>query len=338
MFIGIIEVKLLLRRFSFAVSNTCSSVVPCILQFPECDSAHGYLNYLNLEGSTKIEDMGNISDNCKVTSVIVQFTSLLPPLLIYKCTSGASNTITLRPTFLPSRSIKGVEAVAFFETVVKLFQTLPTPTRPPNVGITPSPSKTFTLSQPTSELKSASGVTPALDCTSSELNQISWYFNLKGSIIDGTFVAIGTLYPPKSGSGSSSSTSTPTSTPSGTPGSLPSKATIHAIQSGSTVGGLLSTGTWSTQTLTTFTIGCTSSSFTMTSSKGSCGVSSGTFSCGSEVTLTTFSAVTSGSSLPLASGGSMSFTSDSTPSGSTVFSIFTGMSHSEGYTLSIVST
>ncbi|KAF8995125.1 ribonuclease [Cyathus striatus] len=237
---------------------------------------------------------------------------------------------TLRPTCLPSGSVKGAEAVAFFETVVKLFQTLPTFTWLSNAGITPSSSKTFTLSH--------------------ALNQISWYFNLKGSIIDGTFVAIdapkagscpssGIKYPPKSGSGSSSSTSTPTSTPSGyTPGSLPSKATIHAIQSGSTVGGLLSAGTWSTQTLATFTISGTSSSFTMTSSKGNCGVSSGTFSCGSGVTLTTFSAVTSGSNLFLASGGSTSFTSDGTPSGSTVFSVFTGTSHSEDYTLSIVST
>ncbi|KAF9003628.1 ribonuclease T2-like protein, partial [Cyathus striatus] len=84
------------------------------------------------------------------------------------------------------------QAVAFFKTVVKLFQTLPTPTRLPNAGITPSPSKTFTLSQLMSALKLASGVTPALDCTLNMLNQISWYFNLKGSIIDGTFVAIGT--------------------------------------------------------------------------------------------------------------------------------------------------
>ncbi|KAF8991149.1 hypothetical protein BDQ17DRAFT_1333056 [Cyathus striatus] len=105
-------------------------------------------------------------------------------------------------------------ALAFFETVVKLFQTLPTFTWLLNAGITPLSSKTFTLSQLTSALKSASGVTPSLDCSSGALNQISWYFNLKGSIIDGTFVAIdapesgscpssGNKYPPKSGSGSS---------------------------------------------------------------------------------------------------------------------------------------
>ena len=34
-------------------------------------------------------------------------------------------------------------------------------------------------------------MTPALDCDGSSLSQISWYFNLKGSVIDGQFVPIG---------------------------------------------------------------------------------------------------------------------------------------------------
>jgi len=32
-----------------------------------------------------------------------------------------------------------------------------------------------------------------LDCTSDALNGISWYFNLKGSATDGTFIAISEL-------------------------------------------------------------------------------------------------------------------------------------------------
>jgi len=113
---------------------------------------------------------------------------------------------------------------------------------------------------------------------------------------------------------------------------LPAKATINAIHSGSHLGGLLSLGTWSTQTPATFTISGTASGFTMTSSKGSCGVSGGAFSCGSGVS-STFSAVSSGGSLLLASGGSTNFASDGTPSGSTVFQVFTGSSHSQAYTL-----
>ena len=36
------------------------------------------------------------------------------------------------------------------------------------------------------------GFMPALDCKDSgALNQVEWYFNLKGSVIDGTFVLIG---------------------------------------------------------------------------------------------------------------------------------------------------
>ncbi|RDB28497.1 Ribonuclease Le2 [Hypsizygus marmoreus] len=252
---------------------------------------------------------------------------------------------TLETKCLPSGSAKGAEAVAYFQAVVKLFKSLPTYTWLANAGITPSTSKTYTLSTLTSALKSASGgYTPALDCTSSTLNAISWYFNLKGSAIDGTFVPItapksgscpssGIKYPPKSGTPTSTSTS-PTGT--STPGSLPTKATIKALRSGSLVGGLLSAGTWSTQTLATYTISGSASSFTMISSKGNCGVSGGAFSCGSGVSLTSFSANTSGSNLLLASGGSSSFTSDGTPSGTTVYTVYTGSSRSQDYTLVIV--
>jgi ribonuclease T2 len=94
----------------------------------------------------------------------------------------------------------------------------------------------------------------------------------------------------------------------------------------------------------------------MTSSKGDCGVSGGEFSCGSGVKSTTFSAVSiqaqvhvfykhsqydpyqvsSGGALILTSGGSTSWSSDGVPSGQTVFDVFTGSSHSQGYTLEIV--
>lgn len=250
---------------------------------------------------------------------------------------------TLEPSCLPSGSVRGAEAVAFFQTVVKLFQTLPTYTWLANAGITPSTTQTHTLAQLTSALKAQSGFTPALDCTSGTLSQIEWYFNLKGSVIDGTFVPInapvagscpstGIKYPPKSGT--PTTTTTPPTSTTGAPGSLPTKATIHA----SSVGGLLSLGTWSTQTLATFTLSGTTSSFTMTSSKGNCGVSGGSFACGSGVSLTSFSAVSSGGNLLLASGGSTAFTSDGVPSGSTVFTVFTGSAHAQDYTLSIVSS
>jgi ribonuclease T2 len=116
---------------------------------------------------------------------------------------------TLRTTCLPSGSPKGAEAVAFFNTVVRLFKTLPTYQWLSSQGITPSTSKTYSLSTLQSALKTASGgYTPGLDCASGNLNGISWYFNLRGSIVDGTFVPIsapvagscpssGIKYPPK---------------------------------------------------------------------------------------------------------------------------------------------
>ncbi|EIW64001.1 ribonuclease T2 [Trametes versicolor FP-101664 SS1] len=250
---------------------------------------------------------------------------------------------TLETKCLPSGSPKGAEAVAFFQQVVKLFKTLPTFDFLSAAGITPSTSKTFTLATLTAALKAATGVTPALNCDGTAINEIEWYFNVKGSLFDGVFVPIdapskgscassGLKYPPKTGG--TTTTTSGGSTPTGGSGGLPSTGTIHA----STTGGLLTGGTWSTQTLATYHFSGTTSSFTMTTSKGSCGVSGGTLTCGSGVSATTFSAVSSGGSLLLASSGSTSFSSDATPSGSTQETVFTGSSHSKSYTLSIVSS
>lgn len=258
---------------------------------------------------------------------------------------------TLHTSCLPSGNAKGAEAVAFFQTVVKLFKSLPTYDWLAAEGITPSSSQTFTLSQITSALKSQSGVTPALDCDGKNLNQISWYFHLKGSVIDGKFVAIdapeagscastGLKYPPKSGTPvSSTPSSSSTSTPTSAPGDLPSKATISVLTSSGAVGGLLSAGTWSVQTLGTYTISGTSSSFTLTSSKGKCAVQSSSLVCGSSVsTASTFSAVTSGSDLLVAFSGSTAFSSSAVPSGSTQQTLVTGNGQSQHVTLALVST
>ncbi|KAI0322988.1 base non-specific acid ribonuclease [Amylostereum chailletii] len=96
---------------------------------------------------------------------------------------------TLEPSCLPDGSPEGAEAVAFFQTVVKLFKSLPTYEWLSKAGITPG-SGEHDLSDVVAALKSASGVTPALDCSSGALNQISYYYNLKGSVIDGDFELI----------------------------------------------------------------------------------------------------------------------------------------------------
>ncbi|KAJ7698495.1 RNase Gf29 [Mycena olivaceomarginata] len=244
-------------------------------------------------------------------------------------------------------SPKGAEAVAFFETVVRLFQTLPTYEWLANQGITPSSSTTHTLASLTAAIKAEYGFTPSFDCDGSDLSGASYYFHLIGSVIDGTFVPINA---PESGSCGSTGikyltkTGSPVTTTggsTGTPIPLPATAFIEA----STGGGLLTLGTWSTQTLATMHLTGTSNSFTMVSSKGitlaltgNCGVSGGELTCGSGVSLGTFTAVQSGSQLLLASGGSTAFSSDGVPSGSTVFTVFTGSSHANAYTLAIVTT
>ncbi|KAJ7250189.1 ribonuclease T2-like protein [Mycena haematopus] len=97
---------------------------------------------------------------------------------------------TLNPTCLPADSPTGAEAVAFFTTVTGLFKTLPTYTWLANQGITPSATTTHTLASLTSALKAESGFLPALDCQGTALDSVSWYFNVQGSLIDGTFVPI----------------------------------------------------------------------------------------------------------------------------------------------------
>ncbi|KAF7364033.1 RNase Gf29 [Mycena sanguinolenta] len=92
---------------------------------------------------------------------------------------------TLKPTCLPEDSPRGAEAVAFFTTV-----TLPTYTWLANQGITPSSSETYSLDSLNSALKSESGFYPVLDCQGRNIDSISWYFHLKGSVIDGDFVPI----------------------------------------------------------------------------------------------------------------------------------------------------
>jgi ribonuclease T2 len=88
-------------------------------------------------------------------------------------------------------SVSFAKAVAYFQTIIQLFQTLPTYTWLANAGITPSRDQTYTLSEILSALKQGSGgYTPAVGCSHGKLDAISWYYNLKGSLLDGGFVPI----------------------------------------------------------------------------------------------------------------------------------------------------
>ncbi|KAF7321189.1 Aspartic protease [Mycena chlorophos] len=128
------------------------------------------------------------------------------------------------------------------------------------------------------------------------------------------------------------SSTTSTSPPTGT--GLPSTGYLES----SSGGGLLTLGTWSTQTLATMHFSGSASSFTFVSSKGDCGIDdTGLFACGPDVTSTTFSAVSSGSDLLLVGAGSISFSSDGVPSGETVYPVYANADHANVYTINIVS-
>jgi hypothetical protein len=75
-------------------------------------------------------------------------------------------------------------------------------------------------------------------------------------------------------------------------GTVPARSHLNAIKSGGQqIGALLSAGTLSVQTPATYTATTSGSGFTLTTSKGNCGISGGQFTCGSGVTATVFGSV-----------------------------------------------
>ncbi|KAJ4398504.1 Ribonuclease T2 precursor (RNase T2) [Didymella pomorum] len=82
------------------------------------------------------------------------------------------------------------ELIDFLNTTITLFKDLPTYQWLANAGITPSSSKTYTNTAITSALKAKFGATPILTCTSGELNQIQYAFNVRGSVAHGNFVPV----------------------------------------------------------------------------------------------------------------------------------------------------
>lgn len=92
----------------------------------------------------------------------------MPPLLtIFKHEWASHGTCysTLKPSCLPRGSPRGTEAVLFFQRVVELYKQLPTYDWLAQKGITPSQTRTHTLSEVLDALKEASGVRCMLSCS-----------------------------------------------------------------------------------------------------------------------------------------------------------------------------
>ncbi|KAH7101326.1 ribonuclease T2 [Auriculariales sp. MPI-PUGE-AT-0066] len=133
---------------------------------------------------------------------------------------------------------------------------------------------------------------------------------------------------------------TPTSTEtggSGEPTQAPSSFTIIVRQSnGDAAGGLLSSGTWSTQTLATYRAATSGEGFTLTTSKGACAVDNDELSCAGGNDGAVFTALAGeDGSLLLAFEGSTTFSSDAVPNGSVQESVFVGGGRKEQFELAL---
>ncbi|KAF2500074.1 ribonuclease M [Lophium mytilinum] len=241
------------------------------------------------------------------------------------------------------------EAADFFEKTVALFKTLPSYTWLKAAGIVPSSTATYTSAAIQAALgKNRNGVQVTLGCKNGELNEIWYHYNVKGSVQTGDFEAAapdgskstcpttGVKYLPKSGSGGSPTTTfvtgTKTSTvaPTSTGGAFSGKGYLNVSTGGTATGCLISAGTWYTSgTCATYTAATSGSGFTLTTSKGKCGIVSGAFTCGSSVSSATVFTASSGS---LAASGSTTFYADAVASGSTQETVYTS-SHSTSLTI-----
>lgn len=81
------------------------------------------------------------------------------------------------------------EVVAFFEQVVRIFQTLPTFDYLAAAGIFPTTEKTYTNAEIMEALRRPRGVNATLECDDdNQLYEVYYTFNVKGSVAGGIFV------------------------------------------------------------------------------------------------------------------------------------------------------
>lgn len=165
----------------------------------------------------------------------------------------------------------------FYQTVVDLWQTLPTYRFLTDAGITPSADKTWTLSEWESAIgDNFDGKTVYLGCDKNNAVTEIWYFySLTGSVANGVFQPADSIssstckdgfkWIPKSQSGSDSGSGGDSGS-----GSSSYQATLSLETQD---GCLISDGTWyATGTCATYTIKSTIGGVSLTSSKGPCNI------------------------------------------------------------------
>ncbi|KAB8299782.1 hypothetical protein EYC80_000034 [Monilinia laxa] len=337
-------------------TNTCCFNTPggqlVQTQFWDANPATGPSNSWTIHGLWPDHCDGTYDSNCdssreypSITNILTAAgeTSLLSYMNTYWVSDDSSNEVfwehewnkhgtcisTLEPSCYSSYTT-GAEVVDFFNAAVDLFKILPTYTWLANAGIVPSSTKTYTSAEIQAAIKAGFGYTATIGCTSSTLNQIWYSFEVKGSVATGTFVPItpvgqsgscpstGIKYLPKSGSSTTPTTTTTGATPTGT-GSFSGSGYLEAYVGSTNNGCLIGAGTWyTTGTCAKYTATASGSGFTLKTSKGTCGISDSTFSCGSGV-----STVFESSGGYLTYGGSSTFYATAVPSGNTQATVYT---------------
>lgn len=243
------------------------------------------------------------------------------------------------------------EVVDYFNTTVNLYQTLDSYAFLSAAGIVPSATQTYTSAAIIAALKAPRGFIPVIRCASGAINEIWYFFDVRGSVVTGQFVPAdpvgatsscpvsGVKYLPKSGvpvtsttvPATSTTTATATSTATGTPGTPFAGSGYLIVTSGGTsVGCIISAGTWyTTGTCATFAATASGPGSTLKSSKGNCAIVNGALSCSGSNTNPTIFTNSYGN---LAFSGSSTFYANSVPTGQQQSTVFT-TSHAASLTI-----
>ncbi|KAF3482878.1 ribonuclease T2-like protein [Arthroderma uncinatum] len=219
----------------------------------------------------------------------------------------------------------------YFAKIVELFKGLNTYKALADAGITPSNDKTYDLSAMEAAIKASFGMEITLNCRNGALNEAWYFYNVRGSAQTGEYIPTlpggtpstcpktGIKYVPKSGGSTPPPTTSSPSGPAPT-GIFAGKGYLVVTTRDSQDGCLISSGNWyTTGTCATYTAAASGSGFTLTSSKGVCGMYNGQFKCGSGVAATVFGS----SSGKLSASGKDTFYADKVPSGTTQVPIYT---------------
>ncbi|KAL8917799.1 MAG: hypothetical protein Q9172_005688 [Xanthocarpia lactea] len=221
------------------------------------------------------------------------------------------------------------EVVAYFQKTVDLFKTLNSYAFLSAAGITPSTTAIYTSTEILAALAKPRGVQVAIQCRNGELDEIWYFYEVRGSVQTGEFVPsnpdgaksncpANVKYLPKTSTPPSTTAVTSTGTPptgTPTPGSpFSGRGTLPVTSGGKTNGCIISGGTWyTTGTCASFTAAASGSGFSLTSSKGKCAVANSVLTCAASVTAPTIFTAVDGK---LVYNGSSNFYTGSVPTGS----------------------